>query len=389
MSAGMQKSELYVVSQDSATPGKNGPYKVFLRHTQLPPKLYETFHSEHKMSSLSGKLRCKIRLFDDTGKDVCYVESKKSQHQALTAAHKMDEILAECSQRLRENDACMITHDQMRRQGETSRPGAESDGAPFRLASIDAMDLRQLLSERRYRKGRGQHEQAADDAVVVTETLNGSKGPGDLKSKRHKMAAELERGAASGGPVEGAAPAAGDEMEEDLDVPIKQRRAASSGAEVVDSTREGHRRNAAATAKEPQRIPSSQEELLVLGGGGRVEFKVGSDVEMLFSDGVWYRGWISKWLGGGKKDKSKVAVIDFEDGDRQKVELPHPEVRPLQPENKDPGKKEVDLYPVGACVEMLFDDCMGYRGPRKNARRQSRCMANMLGHWLFENVLNT
>ncbi len=49
---------------------------------------------------------------------------------------------------------------------------------------------------------------------------------------------------------EGAAPAAGDEMEEDLDVPLKQRRAASSGAEVVDSTREGHRRNAAATAKE-------------------------------------------------------------------------------------------------------------------------------------------
>ena len=44
--------------------------------------------------------------------------------------------------------------------------------------------------------------------------------------------------------------ASGIDMEEDLDVPLKQRRAASSGAEVVDSTREGHRRNAAATAKE-------------------------------------------------------------------------------------------------------------------------------------------
>ena len=48
---------------------------------------------------------------------------------------------------------------------------------------------------------------------------------------------------------EGAAPAAGDEMEEDLDVPLKQRLAAFSGSEVVDSTRGVHSRNAAATAK--------------------------------------------------------------------------------------------------------------------------------------------
>ncbi len=117
-----------------------------------------------------------------------------------------------------------------------------------------------------------------------------------------------------------------------------------------------------------------EEEVLVLegagGGGVGVEVKVGSDVEMLFSDGVWYRGWISKWLGDGKKDDSKdskvavskVAVIDFQDGDRQKVELPHPEVRPLQPDAKDPEREEEDLYPVGARVEMLFDDGVWYRG---------------------------
>jgi len=49
-----------------------------------------------------------------------------------------------------------------------------------------------------------------------------------------------------------------------------------------------------------------EEEVLVLERGGeRVEVKVGSDVEMLFSDGVWYRGWIAKWLGEGKKPASK------------------------------------------------------------------------------------
>ena len=90
------------------TPGKNGPHKVFLRHTQLCARLHETFHSEHKVTSLAGTLQSKICLFDDTGEDVCYVESKKSQEHALTAAHKVDEILAECSQRLRENDG----HDQ-------------------------------------------------------------------------------------------------------------------------------------------------------------------------------------------------------------------------------------------------------------------------------------
>jgi len=124
-----------------------------------------------------------------------------------------------------------------------------------------------------------------------------------------------------------------------------------------------------------------EEVVLVLegkgGGGGGVEVKVGSDVEMLFNDGVWYRGWISKWLGDGKQDDSKVAVIDFEDGDRQKVELPHPEVRPfqvqvrpLQPEAKDP-EREQDLYPVGARVEMLFDDGVWYRG-RVQSRNGSR-----------------
>jgi hypothetical protein len=81
------------------TPGKNGPHKVFLRHTQLCARLHETFHSEHKVTSLAGTLQSKICLFDDTGEDVCYVESKKSQEHALTAAHKVDEILAECSHR--------------------------------------------------------------------------------------------------------------------------------------------------------------------------------------------------------------------------------------------------------------------------------------------------
>ena len=54
-----------------------------------------------------------------------------------------------------------------------------------------------------------------------------------------------------------------------------------------------------------------------------------------------------------------VAVIDFEDGDRQKVDLPHPEVRPVL----GGGAEEVeeDLYPVGARVEMLFDDGVWYK----------------------------
>ncbi len=59
-------------------PGKNGPHKVFLRHTQLSARLYETFHCEHNVTSLAGTLQSKICLFDDTGEDVCYVESKKS-----------------------------------------------------------------------------------------------------------------------------------------------------------------------------------------------------------------------------------------------------------------------------------------------------------------------
>jgi hypothetical protein len=32
------------------TPGKNGPHKVFLRHTQLSARLYETFHCEQDLS---------------------------------------------------------------------------------------------------------------------------------------------------------------------------------------------------------------------------------------------------------------------------------------------------------------------------------------------------
>jgi hypothetical protein len=80
--------------------GCNGAYRVFLLHTQLSARLYATFHSEHKRDSLAGKLQSKICLFDDTGEDVCYVESKKSRWLAHTAARKMDEILFECSQRM-------------------------------------------------------------------------------------------------------------------------------------------------------------------------------------------------------------------------------------------------------------------------------------------------
>jgi hypothetical protein len=87
-----------------ATRDKNGPHKVFLRHTQLSARLYETFHSEHKVTSLAGTLQSRICLFDDTGEDVCYVESKKSKEHALTAAHEVDDILDECSQRLKESD---------------------------------------------------------------------------------------------------------------------------------------------------------------------------------------------------------------------------------------------------------------------------------------------
>jgi hypothetical protein len=60
------------------------------------------------VASLARTLHSKICLFDDTGEDFCYVENKKSKEHALTAAHKVDEILAECSQRLKENEG----HDQ-------------------------------------------------------------------------------------------------------------------------------------------------------------------------------------------------------------------------------------------------------------------------------------
>ncbi len=60
----------------------------------------------------------------------------------------------------------------------------------------------------------------------------------------------------------------------------------------------------------------NKEEVVIVQYQGHVyTLEVGSPVEMIFSDEVWYPGCIT-WLGGKSKAESRTAVIDFEDGDR-------------------------------------------------------------------------
>ena len=195
-----------------------------------------------------------------------------------------------------------------------------------------------------------------------------------------------------GGPIQ--SPQASVKCEE---VEMGGRGSAVQGEERDQPTRQEQREGGQGTPVPEERTPSpllpslridkwlEEQEAVVEAEGGRV-YKVGSDVEMLFSDGHWYAGWISKWLGDGKEKNSKIAVIDFEDGDRQKVDLPNVEVRPAgegRTEEGRPakggmsakkqrgevggrglkgGEEEEDLFPVGAIVEMLFDDGVWYRG---------------------------
>ena len=120
--------------------------------------------------------------------------------------------------------------------------------------------------------------------------LSGASDSRDIESEEDLDVPLKQRRAGRSG--ECAAPAAGDEMEEDLDVPLKQRRAASSDSEVVDSTRGLHRRNAAATAKKSiagiLKIESSDEnehggngddEAVTLGEAEEDEDEEGEDMK--------------------------------------------------------------------------------------------------------------
>jgi len=135
------------------------------------------------------------------------------------------------------------------------------------------------------------------------------------------------------------------------------------------------------------------------------EWEEGMEVEMYFSDGMWYRGRVTSL-------EDKVAVIDFEDGDRQTVRLPDPDVRPVralgssymqskeeeketeeeekmkcgshwkrkgegerrknsQGEQKRPRRSAVDQQlQVGDEAEVLFSDGVWYRG-RVTARKEN------------------
>ena len=93
---------------------------------------------------------------------------------------------------------------------------------------------------------------------------------------------------------------------------------------------------------------------------------------------------------GKKQPEGKLALIDFEDGDRQKVELPNAEVR-LAPSSRwreggdadagggswagqadgDEGGGDIVDYPVGTRVEMLFDDGVWYPGAWLGVSRES------------------
>lgn len=105
--------------------------------------------------------------------------------------------------------------------------------------------------------------------------------------------------------------------------------------------------------------------------------------------------------GPGKHPGRKLAIIDFEDGDRQKVELPHEEVR-LAPRSRCTGVSdesvdsnvgedsggnsddEQDAYSVGTRVEMLFDDGVWYPGMSPTVVAHEICLALLPPHLLYD-----
>ena len=60
------------------------------------------------------------------------------------------------------------------------------------------------------------------------------------------------------------------------------------------------------------------------GDKSRHAIAVGSQVCMLFDDGVWYPGHVTKFDSCNRK---RPYTIKFEDGDIQKTQIPHPDVR--------------------------------------------------------------
>eukprot|EP00288_Rhodomonas_lens_P016187 CAMPEP_0177696056 /NCGR_PEP_ID=MMETSP0484_2-20121128/3780_1 /TAXON_ID=354590 /ORGANISM="Rhodomonas lens, Strain RHODO" /LENGTH=341 /DNA_ID=CAMNT_0019207009 /DNA_START=200 /DNA_END=1221 /DNA_ORIENTATION=+ len=105
-------------------------------------------------------------------------------------------------------------------------------------------------------------------------------------------------------------------------------------------------------------------------------YVAGAEVEAKFDDGKWYKGVITKF-------QSNKAVIDFEDGDRDRIELPDPDVRLLnrtkagkpgkqakkvapaaaaKPDAQSGRSKSAEQYSIGTEVEVMFDDKQWYRG---------------------------
>jgi hypothetical protein len=168
------------------------------------------------------------------------------------------------------------THEQARKQKYGSKRDSSDDSLGKQLCAThsQAQGKHASLGSKHGSPGRRTGLSGASD-IEIEEDLDVP-----LKQRRAGRSGEC------------AAPAAGDKMEEDLDVPLKQRRAASSDSEVVDSTGGVHRRNAAATAKksiagilkiessdENEHVRNGDDEAVTLGEAEEDEDEEGEDMK--------------------------------------------------------------------------------------------------------------
>jgi hypothetical protein len=104
----------------------------------------------------------------------------------------------------------------------------------------------------------------------------------------------------------------------------RQKKEWASRAPADDAERRPTRASLQGAAGAEEAEGDVEEDAEEEGCGAEVEYKIGLRVEMLFEDGVWYRGRIHRY----HPSKNCYTVL-FEDGDRQQIAIPDPDVRVL------------------------------------------------------------